>query len=617
MSTQPDSQQPRERQPVAVLERVDGTRIPLYCERDATRTLLLGKSLDCDIVLDDPSVADVHALLYVSEHGLEIEDRSAGWTFVDGTEVTRHRLRPRQALVLGALRLTAHVVPAQAAEPPGSPSAPAPESVGDPRPDMRAAARGVGAFFARAHGGRPMRQEATFAELMADELRRAPWFALSTVLHVAILLLLIWLLPDRERGGRRSMQVGLLGAASPIPDEAMTPPAEEQIVIEDVDEPPLDPVEEPAFEEPLFEDSFAPPEDRGPELPTGQIPIELRRRAPSQDLLAGGSGVDHGGFRKTVAELNAHGLELVFVFDSTGSMDHVLDAAKARIARTLDVLQALVPGARVGVVTYRDSGPKEAYLTRSVPLAEDFYRAANFVHSIRADGGRDEPEAVLDGLRVAMAQRWRPQARRVIVLIGDARAHDRDMKVLERELRRFAAHRMSFVHTIVTPRSRFAEPVASAQRNFAHIAAMGRGEAMTFEDESTLLQQVLALAFGAEYRQNIDAVYAAVEKQRARITSDTARLATDPKRMLEALRQEPVPHEIVHAAIERMDARSGDALARALGDRKLPPHTRHAASYILARGLDLDAPPLDPETEEPLPRGAVTALARQVRERFR
>ena len=70
-------------------------------------------------------------------------------------------------------------------------------------------------------------------------------------------------------------------------------------------------------------------------------------------LERGGQGLDTGGFRQTVAELRTSGLEIVFVFDSTGSMSRAIVETKTTIVQMLAVLHALAAPAaplRVGVV---------------------------------------------------------------------------------------------------------------------------------------------------------------------------------------------------------------------------------------------------------------------------
>ena len=100
--------------------------------------------------------------------------------------------------------------------------------------------------------------------------------------------------------------------------------------------PPLAP--EPPL--PSFE-THEPPREQPLENPQ----IGARRRAPQGG--DGGRGastsgeVGSGSFRREVEELQKTGLEIVFVFDSTGSMTSTINDTKATIVEMCDVLRAL------------------------------------------------------------------------------------------------------------------------------------------------------------------------------------------------------------------------------------------------------------------------------------
>ena len=118
-------------------------------------------------------------------------------------------------------------------------------------------------------------------------------------------------------------------------------------------------------------------------------------------------------------------LDLVFVMDTTGSMRHELADLQANLVGIIRVLSRLSSSLRIGFVAYRDQG--EAYLTRVYPLQRmnEAHAAelVNFVKGLRADGGGDDPEAVDEGLKAALAMPWRADARARIVVIGDAAVH--------------------------------------------------------------------------------------------------------------------------------------------------------------------------------------------------
>jgi len=119
---------------------------------------------------------------------------------------------------------------------------------------------------------------------------------------------------------------------------------------------------------------------------------------------------------------------------------------------------------------------------------------------------------------------------------------------------------------------------------------------------------VLTLAFGKEYRQNIDEVYRIVEQRRSRIEGDAARAVASPHRLLEVLARRPVAHDVVQAAIQRGGRDVALGLLDAMADPDFPSHGRHAAAYIIQRLLELPAPPIDPETEAVLTRPELLTL---------
>jgi Mg-chelatase subunit ChlD len=452
---------------------------------------------------------------------------------------------------------------------------------------------------------------------MARELARAPWFLLSLALHAIGLFLLSWLFarPPVGQAGHAPAQVLLATQDVDVGDEAIvteTVAIETNENPEDTPEPQtearydLEPKTEPTYATDAFTqglDSFGLLTVRGSK-PSG---------GAGEDIFGIGSeALRRGKLRGTVAQLRGTGLEIVFVFDSTGSMERVLAGAKRRIFRMVEVLHALVPASRVGIVTYRDRGKGDAYVTREVAVTNDVYRVMNFMHTIDAEGGGDFPEAVLDGLKVALGQRWLPKSRRVVVLIGDAPPHRSDEDSLRKIVQAFARGQ-AFVHAIVaTQAARSHRPDPETARTFASIARAGNGEYALLEAEDAVLQQVLTLAFGNESRRDLDEVYQLVERQTKRTDVGALDLVQrgDLAGVDRALRRKPVDDEVVKAAIGLRTPAVTRFMVDRLGDAAFPAHSRQACSFAVMRVLALAQPPLDPETDLPL-RGKVLEELRE------
>ncbi|MFC2136513.1 VWA domain-containing protein [Bacteroidota bacterium] len=120
-------------------------------------------------------------------------------------------------------------------------------------------------------------------------------------------------------------------------------------------------------------------------------------------------------------------IDVVFLIDSTGSMNDEIRSVKTHIVNIVEEVEEGYPkpDLRVGVVTYRDHEEEEReYLLKSFDLTDDVYDALKFIKGIEAQGGGDYPEAVADGLHVAVEEmNWNKKAIKIIFLVGDAPPH--------------------------------------------------------------------------------------------------------------------------------------------------------------------------------------------------
>ena len=120
------------------------------------------------------------------------------------------------------------------------------------------------------------------------------------------------------------------------------------------------------------------------------------------------------------------GVDVVFVFDATGSMGDELRYLQAEmkdvIARAKEATGGL--DIRTGAVVYRDHG--DEYLTRISRLTKDIATTQRFIDKQEANGGGDYPEAVPEALMAALnSAGWDSNARtRVAFLILDAPCHE-------------------------------------------------------------------------------------------------------------------------------------------------------------------------------------------------
>jgi hypothetical protein len=118
-------------------------------------------------------------------------------------------------------------------------------------------------------------------------------------------------------------------------------------------------------------------------------------------------------------------VEVVFVLDTTGSMEGLINGAKQKIWSIANHIASgqPTPEVRIGLIAYRDVG--DAYVTRVYGLSGDLDKVQQRLMSFRADGGGDTPEHVWKALSDGVNKmQWSETSMKMIFLVGDAPPHD-------------------------------------------------------------------------------------------------------------------------------------------------------------------------------------------------
>lgn len=118
-------------------------------------------------------------------------------------------------------------------------------------------------------------------------------------------------------------------------------------------------------------------------------------------------------------------LEVVFMFDTTGSMDQYLSEVQVHVELIVREIFRRVPGARIGVIVYKDheQGP---YVTKTQPLTDKEEEIVRFLKSpaIEPGVGGGGPEAVECALYEANQLDWSHNAKgKAVIVIGDKPPH--------------------------------------------------------------------------------------------------------------------------------------------------------------------------------------------------
>jgi DNA-directed RNA polymerase subunit RPC12/RpoP/uncharacterized protein YegL len=244
----------------------------------------------------------------------------------------------------------------------------------------------------------------------------------------------------------------------------------------------------PADLNPLSDNSF--------DLSIGAISGGSRRSFEIQSdnqssILAGGAEE----FGKMVSRLQKEGLDIVIVFDSTGSMKGEIDQVKARIQRIGNTLTRMIRKTRISICTYRDNG--DDFVVKGLPLTDNIGQIVTYLNTIDAKGGGDHPEAVDEGLRWAIQNNtFNRSARKVILVFGDAPPHANKTITCQKWASDFRNKQRGIVST-VTCRG------TSKLEEFESIARIGGGESFLTNNDHEIMKQLMILVFGSQHRSKV------------------------------------------------------------------------------------------------------------------
>jgi hypothetical protein len=123
-------------------------------------------------------------------------------------------------------------------------------------------------------------------------------------------------------------------------------------------------------------------------------------------------------------------LDVLLVFDVTGSMGGVINSAKANGTGIMNDVRSRVPDTAFGVGSFSDypfppygiAGDYPWKLDQ--PVTNDVNAVQKEINSLSLHNGEDTPEDYSRVLFETMLVNWRPGSKRVVVLFGDAPAHD-------------------------------------------------------------------------------------------------------------------------------------------------------------------------------------------------
>jgi hypothetical protein len=124
---------------------------------------------------------------------------------------------------------------------------------------------------------------------------------------------------------------------------------------------------------------------------------------------------------KTQAKVN-----VVFSFDTTGSMSSIIHSVQSNLTNTIDKLYKEVEGIQIGVIChgdYCDYRQSQSSVLWKINPTDDFEAVKKFVKNAKYTSGGDAPECYELALQEAASMKWNAPVK-VLVMIGDQVPHE-------------------------------------------------------------------------------------------------------------------------------------------------------------------------------------------------
>ncbi|MBM6676284.1 S8 family serine peptidase [Olsenella uli] len=128
---------------------------------------------------------------------------------------------------------------------------------------------------------------------------------------------------------------------------------------------------------------------------------------------------------RVVANNQTNGLDLCFVVDTTGSMGDDIDNARQNMEQILSNLATRTENYRVALVDYRDFASRtrdsDDYASKvQLDFTNDDAAITAAIDQLDLGYGGDNEETVYSGLMQAVNLGWRDDAKKVVIILGDA-----------------------------------------------------------------------------------------------------------------------------------------------------------------------------------------------------
>jgi len=145
-----------------------------------------------------------------------------------------------------------------------------------------------------------------------------------------------------------------------------------------------------------------------------------------EDIMRKGLATKDNSVNRIVNSKESGGLDLCFVIDTTGSMGDDIGNAKENMSDILSALGSKTSNYRVALIDYRDFSNRSNCSQEDYPskiqfeFTEDNDSIREGINALTLGNGGDWNETVFSGLMTSLSLDWREDAKKIIIVLGDA-----------------------------------------------------------------------------------------------------------------------------------------------------------------------------------------------------
>ncbi|PVD19564.1 hypothetical protein C0Q70_20054 [Pomacea canaliculata] len=219
-------------------------------------------------------------------------------------------------------------------------------------------------------------------------------------------------------------------------------------------------------------------------------------------------------------------VEVVFSFDTTGSMYSCLQEVRSKLRECCTRLIQDIPRIRIGVIAHGDYCDQSTYVIKSIDLTSDTQALVNFVMGAPSTSGGDTPECYEWVLRKTQSLDWSEEAAKALVVIGDCLPHPKghtDQQVFWRDELALLSGMGVKVYGVQALDQREAVPF------YQELAEASGGRYLRLRHFDVIVDMFLAVCYREADNDNLQAFVQEVEEA-GRMTSERRELFRELER---------------------------------------------------------------------------------------